>query len=61
MLNIGDSDTIGSIASAWYGALYGFDKVPLNLIIKTDDYYLIAEKLSKSLYLKYYDKTINQF
>jgi ADP-ribosylglycohydrolase len=25
MINIGDSDTIGSIASTWYGALYGFN------------------------------------
>lgn len=54
MLNIGDSDTIGSIASAWYGALYGFDKVPLNLIINNELYQTI-NKYSEALFKKYYN------
>ena len=37
MINIGDSDTIGTIAAGWYGALYGFDNVPQNLILKSND------------------------
>jgi ADP-ribosylarginine hydrolase len=27
MLHGGDSDSTGTIAAAWYGALYGFDEV----------------------------------
>jgi ADP-ribosylarginine hydrolase len=61
MIHIGDSDTIGSIVSAWYGALYGFENVPLNLIIKNDTYYSLAENLAKKLYNKYYEKSIKNF
>ena len=28
MLHGGDSDSTGTIAAAWYGALYGLDHVP---------------------------------
>jgi ADP-ribosylarginine hydrolase len=38
MINLGDSDTIGSIASAWYGALYGLENINSNLIIKDELY-----------------------
>jgi ADP-ribosylarginine hydrolase len=41
MINIGDSDTIGSIASAWYGALYGFININSNLIINDELYQTI--------------------
>ena len=57
MINIGDSDTIGSIASAWYGALYQFKNVPEN-IINTLDYNKI-KNISNSLYNKFYDKSLN--
>jgi len=30
MLHAGDSDSTGTIAGAWYGLLYGLDKVPDN-------------------------------
>ena len=43
MINIGDSDTIGSIASAWYGALYGLENVNNNLIIKDELFHTISK------------------
>ncbi|AYV78659.1 MAG: ADP-ribosylglycohydrolase [Edafosvirus sp.] len=43
MIHIGDSDTVGCIAGAWYGALYGFGDVPKNNL----------------KYLEYKDKLIN--
>jgi len=43
MLNIGDSDTIGTIASAWFGALYGFINIPNNLIVKNKFYKSIID------------------
>jgi ADP-ribosylarginine hydrolase len=55
MLNIGDSDTIGSIASAWYGALYGFKNIPLNLIIDNNLYQTI-NKYAIELHTKYFNK-----
>jgi len=61
MVNIGDSDTIGTIASAWYGALYGFKNVPLNLIIVNDENYKMSEKYGNALYNKYYEKNITEF
>lgn len=61
MINIGDSDTVGSIASAWYGALNGFTKIPNNIISKTDPYYEIFDVMSKSLFNKYYEKNIKDF
>jgi ADP-ribosylarginine hydrolase len=48
MINIGDSDTIGSIASAWYGALYGFDNISSNLL--NDDLYNTINKFANTLY-----------
>jgi ADP-ribosylarginine hydrolase len=61
MINIGDSDTIGTIASAWYGALYGFKNVPSNLIIPNDENYKISDKYGNALYNKYYKKNIIKF
>lgn len=61
MINIGDSDTIGSIVSAWYGALYGFGETSQNLTLKTDKYYILIEQLARKLYDKYYDKKIFKF
>ncbi len=60
MINIGDSDTIGSVASAWYGALYGFENVPSNLITG-EEYYKESEMLGQRMYEKYNEKTINEF
>jgi ADP-ribosylarginine hydrolase len=61
MIHIGDSDTIGSIASAWYGALYGFKNVPINLINKDDMHYNLIEKMSTEIHEKYYEKSIKDF
>ena len=50
MLHYGDTDTTGAIAGGWYGALYGFTDVPVNLIKnieKVDDVLDIANKLYK--------------
>jgi ADP-ribosylarginine hydrolase len=61
MIHIGDSDTIGTIASAWYGALYGFDNVPNNLIINNDTHYKLSENLATKIHEKYYEKIIKEF
>jgi ADP-ribosylarginine hydrolase len=61
MINIGDSDTIGTIASAWYGALYGFDNVPSNLINKNEADYIRTNIMSTKIHEKYYEKTIKDF
>ena len=61
MINIGDSDTIGTIASAWYGALYGFEGVPQSLLQRKDKYYKMVKRIAKELYFKYYDKVIKDF
>jgi ADP-ribosylarginine hydrolase len=61
MINIADSDTIGSIASAWYGALYGFDNVPNNLNLNLELHYEEMKKLSEDLYNKYYEKSVDFF
>lgn len=58
MINIGDSDTIGTIVSAWYGALYGFKHVAKHLINSTDEQYDITKTLAEELYRKYYEKNI---
>ncbi len=54
MIHIGDSDTIGTIASAWYGALYGFVDIPFNLISPDNKYYEDIKNLSLKLYNKFY-------
>lgn len=56
MLNIGDSDTIGSIVSAWYGALYEFDNIPSNLLDSLD--HNKFKLLAKKLYDKFNNKSI---
>lgn len=61
MINIGDTDTIGSIASAWYGALYGLSNVPPNLIVKTDKMYLLMEMNAENIYSKYYEKKVMNY
>lgn len=53
MINIGDTDTIGTVASAWYGALYGFKNVPNNLINNEIEYYKISRNYSEILFSKY--------
>lgn len=50
MLNVGDSDTIGAIAGAWYGVLYGFDDVPHNMINQDIEYKDKIKEYSKELY-----------
>jgi ADP-ribosylarginine hydrolase len=53
MIHAGDTDTIGSISSAWYGALYGFNNVPVNLINLEDSNYNMFKKYSEEIYKKY--------
>ena len=48
MLHVGDSDTVGSIAGAWYGAIYGFGDVPkgnLEHLEYSDKLYKLGGKL----------------
>ena len=52
MLHIGDTDTTGCIAGAWYGALYGFGDVPLNLV-KSIEIIDRLKETSFNLYKKY--------
>jgi ADP-ribosylarginine hydrolase len=52
MINIGDSDTIGAVVSAWYGALYGFNNISNNLIID-DEYQQTIKKYAIALHNKY--------
>jgi ADP-ribosylarginine hydrolase len=61
MIHIGDSDTVGTIASAWYGALYGFADVPSNIISSTNKYYEDIYNLTLILYNKFYEININKF
>lgn len=52
MLHIGDTDTTGCIAGAWYGAYYGLDDVPANHL-RYLEYKSILEELSDELYNKF--------
>ena len=61
MINIGDSDTVGSIASAWYGALYGFENVPQNLIFEKNEMHNDMANLGSNIYEKYNDVNIDFF
>jgi len=61
MINIGDSDTIGSISSAWYGALYGFKNVPNCLLNGSDETYIVFKEFGDLLYEKYYEKSMKEF
>jgi hypothetical protein len=54
MINIGDSDTLGSISSAWYGALYGFKNVPHNLYIDSNTNYDIVKQFVDVIYKKFF-------
>lgn len=59
MINIGDSDTIGTIASCWFGAKYGFENVQKHLINNTDSQYDIIKNMSEELYKQYFEKNID--
>lgn len=53
MLHVGDSDTVGAIAGGLYGAMYGIDKVPENLLRdleKKKELIDISEKIYKKFY-----------
>lgn len=52
MLHLGDSDTVGAIASAWFGAMYGFADVPEKNLKYLEDKDMII-KLASELYDKY--------
>jgi len=54
MIHIGDSDTTGSIASAWFGALYGFKNVSPNLT-KENELYQTIHKYAIALNKKYFN------
>jgi ADP-ribosylglycohydrolase len=47
MLNLGDSDTIGMIASNFYGIYYGFENVPQNLMNDHTEFWLVKNLLKK--------------
>lgn len=49
-LHVGDTDTVASIAGAWFGALYGFADVPsnnYNYLELRNNIYNIADKIYK--------------
>lgn len=52
MLHTGDTDTTGSIAAGFYGALYGFNDVPENYLDNLE-YKSILTDLSNKLYDKF--------
>jgi ADP-ribosylarginine hydrolase len=49
MLNVGDSDSIGCIAGGWFGLLYGFNTVNMNLV-STNEFNDELESLSNDIY-----------
>jgi len=53
MTHSGDSDTTGSIAGAWFGAVYGFKDVPKTMISNLEFKNELI-KLGKDLFKKYY-------
>ena len=55
MIHTGDSDSTGCIAAAFFGALYGFYKIPKNNLEYIEDKERIL-KLSDKLYKKFYKK-----
>lgn len=55
MLHGGDTDTTGSIAGSWYGAMYGFKDVPMN-VLKNLENRSELENLGKALYKKWYSE-----
>lgn len=57
MIIVGDSDTIGSVASSWYGALYGINNILNTNLIEENEEYNNIKKISEQLYYKYYNKT----
>lgn len=52
MLHKGDTDTTGCIAGAWYGTLYGMDRIP-DITIKNLEYKKELEKLGKEIFNKF--------
>lgn len=52
ILHPGDSDTIGSVAAGWYGALYGFGDVPKHML-ENIEYEDELKELAKDLYKKF--------
>lgn len=53
MIHIGDSDTVGSIAASWFGALYGIQFIPENNL-KYIEYKEKLLNLGKLLFNKFY-------
>lgn len=53
MLHVGDTDTTGSIAGAWYGAYYGFEDIPSSHL-EYLEYKNELEKLGTELYEKFH-------
>ncbi len=53
MLHVGDSDTTGAIAGAWYGAYYGMEKVPANNFVELEMKVKI-DALARELFEKFY-------
>lgn len=53
MLHIGDTDTTGSIAGGWYGALYGYTDIPQYMLDNVEYKDRITD-VGLKLYNKYY-------
>jgi ADP-ribosylarginine hydrolase len=58
-LNIGDSDTVGCIATGWFGAMYGMQSIPKNNL-KYLEYKSELTNIGEQLYLKYNDKDLEK-
>lgn len=52
MLHFGDTDTTGCIAGSWYGSMYGFEDIPLQMI-KDMEYTKDIEQLGIDFYNKF--------
>mgnify|MGYP000965334320 CR=1 FL=1 len=52
MLHIGDTDTTGSIAGAWYGSMYGMTDIP-DFYTTNLEYKTLLETLGENLYNKF--------
>ena len=55
MIHIGDSDSTGCIAGAFYGILYGFFKIPFNNL-QNLEFSKTLNDTAKKLYIKYQKK-----
>lgn len=56
-LHFGDGDTVGAIAAAWYGAIYGLEHIPKKHLEQIETLFRDGtRKLGKDFFKKYYTK-----